>query len=138
MPVFENRLHGYETANYIDAKRSKSTAVLFETEDGGRTWRPERLLLNLAVGEILSTSVVDSTWVLPFAAPGGNKTILKVRPSDRTTIAHTNDGDFSRCVLDFFSPAHGWMNCAGELSSSEDGGASWTVITPRSRNGALT
>jgi len=30
------------------------------------------------------------------------------------------------------------MNCSGILSSTIDGGNSWTTITPRVRNGVLT
>ena len=42
------------------------------------------------------------------------------------------------CDLSFLTQYLGWMNCSGKLSSILDGGASWTDVTPRVRNGVLT
>jgi photosystem II stability/assembly factor-like uncharacterized protein len=138
-PAFENVLHGFEAATFSDAKSGKSAAVLFETEDGGSTWRPDRTLSNLAQGETVESSVVQSTWILPYVSQETKPTLLKLRRNDRATAELPKGrGDFRTCKLGFHTPDEGWINCAGELSATVDGGVSWKTITPRVRNGVLT
>jgi photosystem II stability/assembly factor-like uncharacterized protein len=139
LPVFEDDLHGYEAVSYSGPKGTASAAVLFETKDGGRTWKPDRILSNLAEGEVVATTVVDSTWVLPVAQQGVQPTLVRLHPNQRKTApAHKGSGDFRRCRPSFVTPDQGWLTCSGALSSTADGGATWTTITPRTRNGVLT
>ena len=70
-PTFIDRNRGFVPVTYTfggaaGGTAEKSAAVLFATEDGGRSWKPDRMLLNLApiYGVIPSAmSIVDSTWV---------------------------------------------------------------------------
>ncbi len=139
LPVFTNSLNGYEAVTYSDSKAAKSVAVMFATEDGGRTWKLDRILSNLAEGETVRSTVAGSTWILPFAPLGSEPALVKLSPGGRTTAAtHTSSGAFNLCDLSFLTPDEGWMNCSSGLSSTVDGGATWTAIAPRARNGILT
>lgn len=140
LPVFEDKLHGFETVTYSNLKEpaSNSTLVLFETRDGGRTWKTDRMLLDLASREPTKSTVVGSDWILPFAPKGSRPTLTKPSSNGRTIAKSHIAGDFYRCDLSFLTPDEGWANCSGELSSTNDGGASWAAITPRVRNGVLS
>jgi len=140
-PVFNDSVRGYETVTYSGGNGKKSAAVLFSTEDGGRTWKPDRILSNLAessVGQKVSSTVAGTTWIIPFAAKGQMPTLMKLLPSSRAIAGPHKNGDFARCSISFLTPDEGWMNCSGALSSTIDGGPTWTTITPRARNGILT
>jgi len=138
-PVFTDGLNGYDAVSYSGGYGSRSAAVLFRTTDGGRTWKPDRILSNLVEQETVNSTVVGSTWILPFAPQGVQPALVKLRPNDRIAAAtHKSSGDFSNCELSFVTLDVGWMNCSGNLSSIIDGGATATSITPRARNGVLT
>jgi photosystem II stability/assembly factor-like uncharacterized protein len=139
LPVFGDNLHGYEAASYNSPNGKKSTALLFETGDGGRTWKPDRILSNMVEGETVANNVAGSNWILPFAPEGSQPTLVKLRSNDKITAPdHKSSGDFNNCDLSFLTSDEGWMNCSGTLTSTIDGGASWTSIAPRARNGVLT
>jgi len=138
VPVFEDSMHGYEAATYSGGKADKSVSVLFQTDDDGRTWKSDRTLSNLAMGETVATTVIDSTWILPFAPQGSQPTLVKLHSNDRIAATiHKSSGDFNNCDLSFLTADEGWMNCSGNLSSTIDGGATWTAIAPRVRSGSL-
>ena len=139
LPVFEDNLRGYEAASYYGPNGTNSTEVLFETLDGGRTWKADRILSNLTGSGTAATTIAGSTWILPFAPKGQHPALVKLRPNDRKAAPpHSSSGDFSNCELSFVTADEGWMNCSGILSSTIDGGATWANIAPRVRNGALT
>lgn len=138
-PAFEDNRHGYLAGTYPGINGAKSTAVLFETWDGGRTWKSDRILSNLTGREIVSTTVAGTSWILPFTPQGAEPQIIKLNSSDKIKAPdHKSSGDFRSCNLSFKTPDEGWMNCSGHLTSTTDGGATWIAITPRVRNGKLT
>lgn len=113
LPVFESKFHGYEAVTYLDSDGTKSIAVLFETEDGGRTWKADRKLSNPALSETVKTTVAGSTWILPFAPQGSRPTLIKLNPNDKIAASdHKGNGDFRRCELSFITRDEGWMNCS--------------------------
>ncbi len=141
LPVFPNSLHGFVVVTYSGGNGDKSASVLFATTDGGRTWKLDRILTNLAessTGDTTSLTVVGSTWILSLAHHGTGPKLMKLPPMSGTTDGAEADIDGNKCGLSFLTPDEGWMNCSGTLSSTIDGGASWTAITPRHRNGVLT
>jgi photosystem II stability/assembly factor-like uncharacterized protein len=139
LPVFTDSLNGYEVVNYRSPLGSKSAAAFFATQNGGRTWKSDRVLSNLVENEIVNSAVAGSTWILPFAPQGALPTLLKLRPNEMIAAPdHKTSGDFRRCSLSFFTADEGWMSCSGKLSSTIDGGSSWTEIIPGVRNGVLT
>jgi photosystem II stability/assembly factor-like uncharacterized protein len=141
LPLFTDGLNGYESVTYSGGNGDKSAAVLFSTADGGRTWKQDMILSNLAessVGEITSSTVAGSTWIHSFAPHGSQPMLLKLTPMGGTTDGAKADINDNNCGLSFLTPSEGWANCSGILSSTIDGGASWTSSSPRARNGVLT
>jgi photosystem II stability/assembly factor-like uncharacterized protein len=132
LPVFEDRLRGYVAVSYARLEEdAQATAVLFYTADGGRAWKPDRTVSGLNRDETVPSSVVDSTWVLPFTSEKSQHSLLKVGSNDRMTPPPHQRAAFSQCRASFTTPNDGWMNCSGELSATTDGGTSWTPINPR-------
>jgi hypothetical protein len=63
---------------------------------------------------------------------------MKLTPKSGTTDGANSDLKHNNCDLSFIRPDEGWMNCSGNVSSTIDGGATWTSITPHAHNGQLT
>ncbi len=141
IPVLQDSRSGYESVTYSAGSNMPSVAVLYGTSDGGHSWRPAQTLTNLAPGtQRISSTVADSSWIVPSKPRGRRMSLVKAGVSAGYTVAPENQiGDFDRCSLSFFGPALGWSNC-GLLSSTDDGGATWTVINPEEQiwSGALT
>ena len=81
LPTFEDSKHGYLPVTYTGGLGAKSAAVLFTTEDGGQTWKPDRTLANLnsmPVGNLVSSTVVEGKWITANVADGNNPTITTV------------------------------------------------------------
>ena len=143
LPVFEDNLHGFEAVTYSGGNGDKSAEVLFATEDGGRTWKPDRILSNLdesSVGRLMFSAVAGTTWIHSFAPMGTQTTLVRLHSNDRikATVNERGRDGFNNCELSFLTPDEGWMNCSGNLTSTTDGGSTWTAIAPRVRNGVLT
>jgi len=141
LPVFTSSLNGYEPVTYVNGDE-KSAEVLFATTDGGHTWKADRVVTNLdpSTAERNSPSaIVGSTWLFSFAPEGSQSTLLRISPFENKTATADNGGHdgLNGCDLSFLTPDEGWMNCAGRLTSTMDGGATWTGITPRIRSGSL-
>jgi hypothetical protein len=141
LPVFTDELNGYEEVTYTGAGDDKAASVLYATSDGGRSWKLDRILANLApgmVGNHQFSAMAGSTWIHSFAASGSEHRLMRISPNSGTTDganAHLNQGN---CYLSFVTRDEGWESCAGRLSSTVDGDATLTDITPRARNGVLT
>jgi photosystem II stability/assembly factor-like uncharacterized protein len=143
LPVFTDGLNGYESVKYTGGNGDKSAMVLFATMDGGRSWKPDRILSNLdesSAGGRSFSAIAGSDWIFSYTPDGSQTTLTKIHPHEkRTATANKNGHDgFNGCELSFLTADEGWMNCLGKLSSTIDGGATWTTITPRARNGVLT
>jgi hypothetical protein len=139
LPVFQNSTHGDIAVSFRGPNGSRSAAVLFDTTDSGRTWTPDRILSNLAEGEVVSGAVVGSAWILPFRPVQAAPSVLELDPHDRkaATTGKTT-GDFSRCQIRALAINEEWMKCSDGLSATLDGGTTWTNITPRVKNNILT
>jgi photosystem II stability/assembly factor-like uncharacterized protein len=69
LPTFEDARHGFLHVNCLTGEppESKLAMVLFATEDGGRTWRKNRMITNLdddAREQYGLSIVVGSDWIL--------------------------------------------------------------------------
>jgi photosystem II stability/assembly factor-like uncharacterized protein len=141
LPVFTDNLTGYEEVTYTGAGDDKAAAALFVTNDGGRTWKQDRIFANLApgtAGDHLFSAIAGSTWILSFTGTGNEHKLMKLTPKSGRTDGANSDLKHNNCHLSFIRPDEGWMNCSGNLSSTIDGGTTWTSITPRAHNGQLT
>jgi hypothetical protein len=141
LPIFKDALNGYESVDYAGGEGEKSAIALFHTADGGQTWKLDREILNLAphsAGSNTPYAIAGSTWILPFAPAGQPPIPLQLSAGSGPVDGAASHLQYFDCDLDFLNPSQGWMRSAGGLSSTEDGGATRTMINPRARDGALT
>jgi len=139
LPVFMNEHSGYEVVNYRGPLGSKSAAALFATRDGGHTWNPDRVLSNLDEGSRVESTVTEGTWIIPLASRGGQPSLVRLHPKEQPAApVDEHSGKPGGCRPSFVNPDEGWLSCQGILFSTADSGTTWTVITPRARNGVLT
>jgi hypothetical protein len=121
---------------YSGADGAMSAAVLFATSDSGRTWSVDSVLTNLGEssgGERVHSTMVDSTWVVPFdhVRPSRPPTLTELSHDSRVAAKpETGFSDFDRDSISFVSPMQGWLSGSGGLLATNDGGETWTNITP--------
>jgi photosystem II stability/assembly factor-like uncharacterized protein len=134
VPVFEDNKRGFVAVTYSGGDRS--AAVLFATEDGGLTWKPDRMLTNMepmGLGHRVPSAVVNSSWLVAKVSDHQpTMTVVgagaKVRADDPVPL---HSGYFRASQLTFASPSEGWVVVGnGDLLSTTDGGATWKEITP--------
>ena len=141
-PIFPTPQTGYETVTYQGPCCTvPSSTVLFTTSDGGHTWTTGHIFDNLVLQDpSISSTIVDSTWVIPSKPIKGTLSLIRLPISRGQTSAPPYQvDDFSRCGLDFWNSTEGWARCNGApLFSTDDGGSTWTVIHPRAVVGTGT
>ena len=128
---------GFLPVTFSGPDGSQSSLVLFGTEDSGKSWRPTRTLSRLdekPPGQTVSATIVGSD-LLAFSSVG-SKPALAALPSNGAKVFKT-EPDSLKNVRDmsFIDVSHGWVLTAAGISSTSDGGSSWTDITP-SRSGS--
>jgi photosystem II stability/assembly factor-like uncharacterized protein len=140
LPKFGDAKHGFLKANGYSWSASglKLTMALLATSDGGRTWKPDRTASNLDDDDVSkeqfgSPTVVGSYWI--FAAAAEHRPVLiKLGPGARidastdTAALRPRYKDISQ--ISFATPTQGWAIAGGDLVSTNDGGATWTELTP--------
>jgi photosystem II stability/assembly factor-like uncharacterized protein len=131
LPVFEGTKRGFVAVTYT-GDGVNSAAVLFATEDGGRTWRPDRIVKKLgsdSPGQTLQSAMAGSAWVTAIASDG--LMLSTLGPRARVNAARADWRSFRPLQLSMISPTHGWLLTSnGKLLSTTNGGATWTTITP--------
>jgi photosystem II stability/assembly factor-like uncharacterized protein len=137
LPTFEDRKHGHICVTYPGA------IVLFRTDDGGVTWKPDRVLTGLLAQETgwkAASAVVDSTWITGSVPKKGMPKLRKLGPEDHSqTNTAPRSEDFNVMQMSFATPSQGWIETNySKLLSTNDGGASWTDITPGRKPKAAT
>jgi photosystem II stability/assembly factor-like uncharacterized protein len=140
LPTFENSVHGFLPVTYSGGERVKSATVLFVTDDGGRTWKPDRILKNLedaAGAGAMPSAVVNSSWITVAVSkhrPSLTRLDAGARHDASIDSASGRSGYFQVFHISFVAPTKGWVVVGdGELLSTSDGGAAWTDITPGPR-----
>jgi photosystem II stability/assembly factor-like uncharacterized protein len=135
VPVFEHSKHGFVAVTY--AGGHQSSAVLFATDDGGRSWKQDRVLAGLeqtSEGHRVQSSIVGDVWLI--AKVSNHRpiiTALRAGARMRAAIdpASHSSGYFGVDQISFITPSQGWVLVDAELLSTTDGGATWTDITPK-------
>jgi hypothetical protein len=128
LPTFEDPKHGYICVTY------PGVVVLFATADGGVTWKPDRVLSGSQAGSqgaVVASAVADSTWVIGRVPRHGTPRLTKLGPgasaTDTTMPAPEESGVRQ---MSFATASQGWVASGGKLLATNDGGATWTDITP--------
>jgi photosystem II stability/assembly factor-like uncharacterized protein len=140
LPTFEDSKHGFLPVTYMAADW-KSVIVLFETADGGRSWKPVRTITNLYINGSYAeydVAVADRTLMAAVGSRDDKRVTLSRDGADsRTDTDITDYVERSQVLaaLSFASPKQGWMLGQGMLWSTTDGGVTWTMILPMSKDG---
>jgi photosystem II stability/assembly factor-like uncharacterized protein len=152
LPVFEDSRRGFLPVAFSGPDDPAVEMVLFGSNDGGKTWRLRGRMPRSS--SPWATTVADSVWI---AATISNQalaftaiTLDNKTATGRTTthvnadIGHVGHVD-SISQLSFLNGTRGWltadshscanlsMNCPALLSTN-DGGISWSNITPPNAN----
>ncbi|MFZ0244901.1 WD40/YVTN/BNR-like repeat-containing protein [Candidatus Binatus sp.] len=123
LPTFDDPKHGHVSVTY------PGVTVLFATDDGGVTWKPEKVVEGRPIG---ASAVVDSNWITVRVAKDGMPRLANVAPAATTeTGAPSSPEDRPADEIDFVTASQGWVvTLYGKLLATNDGGATWTDITP--------
>ncbi len=135
LPVFRDNQHGFLSVTYPDSPGPKGGVVLFATNDGGLTWKPNRTLADLDIrmeGGLVSSALVGDEWITADIDVHNNPALTRISPG--ATVSSTSNASpsyYGPLQLSFVTPSRGWLllNDKRFLSTS-DGGATWTDITP--------
>ena len=139
LPVFKDIQNGFLPVGYVH----NSVLALFETHDGGKTWKIDRMLPNLeGVAGVIPSTVVDSILITIAASESERSlTLIKVFPGGKTVKTEANalhiKGDMRSFSLSkwwklsFITGNQSWISTFDQLLSTTDGGTTWTVITPQ-------
>ena len=141
LPVFEDAKRGFLIGSYWNG--TKSTSVLFSTNDLGSTWKFDKVLpdINGAIAIFRGTLFAVST------PRGMDKLTFTRMPLDENATAagsvtadihgirikHYNLGG-GYDEISMIDDTYGWL-LADELLATSDGGASWSDITPGQASG---
>jgi photosystem II stability/assembly factor-like uncharacterized protein len=138
LPMFEDSKHGFLPVTYTGGLGTKAIAVLYATEDGGLTWKSDSTLTNLAsrpIGNGVSSTVVGSTWIIATELDSGNSNpaITPIASGGTLAAGYNSESDYYGArQLSFVTPSQGWVLVSeNRLTSTSDGGATWTELNPR-------
>ena len=133
MPALQDANQGFLSVTYSGGVGVKAVAVLFTTDDGGRTWKADRTLTGLnsmPMGNGVSSAVVGDKWITANLI-GDNNPVLTSIGAGATVNSISNDapGYYGAHQLSFISPLHGWILVNNDqLLSTSDGGATWSRL----------
>jgi len=134
LPTFSDNLHGNLLVSYAHGVNDSVSEVLFATDDGGQTWKTDRMVTNFEDVGSISSTVTDSTWIIPSGGsrhPRLTEVGAGARIDASNHAASVFEGRRENAPLSFVSPTEGWIVVGdGELISTTDGGATWTALTP--------
>lgn len=135
LPVFSDDRRGFLSVTYsapYSATGAKSALVLFATEDAGQTWRVDRILPNLpeiSYGQVIPATMAESSWIVAPTSHEGKANLTALsRDGIARSLAQVSSGVSK---ISFASVTQGWaIDGTGRLLSTEDGGFTWSDITP--------
>ncbi len=140
LPKFSDERHGYLQVSYLHYDASDHVSEsLFATDDGGRSWKLDRLAKNTSdQGQPSSSVVVDSSWILVGVSDHVPKAteVHQGETIDASAQAIPAKNSHGVDAISFASASQGWVVVGdGQLLSTTDGGQTWADITPGLRLG---
>jgi photosystem II stability/assembly factor-like uncharacterized protein len=153
LPAFENARHGFLSVRYAVGPLmgpDLSAPVLFATNDGGQTWKQDRVIPVLPV--IYSSDLVGSVLIAAhseqaktpqkggtYQAPKTRLTLYAFGADLRDTSNSAEISSQGAAIdLSFVDRERGWANLSDKLFSTEDAGKTWVDVTPGVLPHALT
>jgi len=135
LPTFEDSKQGFLQVSYSGGVGGKWATVLFATDDGGRTWKLDRMVTQEYHSQRYGRpTVVDSAWVF-VAVLDHHPALRMVGAGEKIDASATGAAGVSHYSmagqLSFATPTQGWVIVSNNrLYSTEDGGVKWTDVTP--------
>lgn len=138
-PEFQDEKHGFISVTFspeiFGEGGQVSDLVLFTTDNGGQSWRPERvvpLAENMHGRVPLPSAFVDSTLTFFPTTDSEQRTLTlaSVGADGKAQTAGTRVTDEQVREISFASPSHGWIATSGRYLSTSDGGATWKLLVP--------
>src|SRR6266849_4647434 len=150
LPTFDDRKRGFLLVSYLGPETPTLTLVLFGSDDGGQTWKPNRVLPGLAANGFMAPSTVSQSYLITAAVSDHKLTLTTVAPGHKTSATGTASntsadvGNFPYASgvdeLSFVDSERGWVlnresTCGpntgcGTLLATTDGGRTWAEVTP--------
>jgi len=131
VPTFVDQRHGFEPVTFV-GPGFQGAAVLFETGDGGQTWRADRIVTNLthlSGGQIVASAVANSTWVV--CTSGGASNALRLGPGARAQAPDgVRYGLTGEPEVSFISSGAGWIATDSRLEAAGSSPSESQDITP--------
>jgi probable HAF family extracellular repeat protein len=143
LPVFVNEHRGFISVRYAVGPLmgpDLSTLALFATDDGGLTWRQDRVLPRLP--DIYSSDLVGSSLIAAHSEQvkatrntvptTATKLSLYTLGPGQSVTSNTSEISSQGAVtqLSFVGSDRGWANLLDGLFSTGDAGKTWMDITP--------
>jgi photosystem II stability/assembly factor-like uncharacterized protein len=141
LPIFKDNQNGFLPVIYVTG--ITATLALFATQDGAKTWKVDRSLP--CPSDVIPSTMVNSVLITLTASEDEHSlTLIKAMP-DGSVISTTanamhikgniNPHSFIFSAgwhLTFITSKQGWVSTyTNQLLSTDDGGKTWTVITPQ-------
>jgi hypothetical protein len=131
--MFVNGKQGFLPVTFSGAEGTQSKLVLFATDDGGKSWRPDRLLPitgETSDGQWPST-VADSELITVSSIDNQRPKLTMVSAARQVVSKEAEIPSVSGVKqLSFASRDRGWVLTGDKLWLTVDGGASWNDVTP--------
>jgi hypothetical protein len=135
LPIFQDHLHGFETLVFRSggSRNHRLCAALFSTDDGGSSWKVLKTLPDIKTDSpTITSTVVDKTWITAAEASEHEIVLNKLK-----TDGSGGQGNVNTNVFDpefaFVSPTVGWIRTPKGIFSTQDGGTTWTLSSPKSQ-----
>ena len=135
LPTIQNGMHGFLPVTYSGVVDVKTTTVLFSTDDGGRSWRTDRMVTSREGSKrYRKSAMIGSDWI--FLAVRDHRPVIEHISAGEKFVARDETGveerDYRQAWdVTFVTARDGWVTIGdGELLSTTDGGTTWTDITP--------
>ncbi len=127
--------NGFVPATFSGKEGTKAALVLFESNDAGHEFRPDRVLPNLdetSPGHGITTALTDSDLI---ALETSNATDLRLttlpKNSNQMRVTSQVAGTpFAILKASFASKSQGWALTSRGLLLTTNGGSAWTDISP--------
>ena len=144
LPLFEGTRRGYIPAEYSVGPvvgPYLTTIVLFVTDDGGQSWKQDRILPRLPGTFVVAMAASNLIAIHSEPSAPGKATKLQLY-TEGTGHAETNNtatisSRGSARLLSFVNSAEGWTDMADNLFTTKDSGITWIEITPPSGSNGL-
>jgi len=134
LPAFDDANNGHLAATYEGSTSTGTPLVLFETGDGGKTWRPTAKTDPLPDAHPWAphpSSIVGGGLLVAAASSGRVDLTRVVRGTEpKTQTARSPVPASIVDELSFPNLQRGWILASYWLLSTEDGGVSWRDVTP--------